>query len=74
MERGGNTTLFIQLHGCGPIYIQNLTMGLHYLTFMGRSLENGKKLLLVQVMNSADWIINNVVNWISIFNEVANYD
>ena len=44
-------------------------MALHYLTFMGRKLENRKKLTPVQIMNSAGM---NIVNNIGIFNRSAS--
>ena len=43
-------------------------MGLHYLTFMGRNLENKKKSALVQIVNSVDM---NVVNNVSISRDSA---
>ena len=44
-------------------------MGLHYLTFMGRNLENKKKLMLVQITNSASMNSKNIVNRVGIFND-----
>jgi hypothetical protein len=37
-------------------------MDLHYLTFIGRNLENNKKPTLVQIMNSANMNSKNVVH------------
>ena len=45
-------------------------MGLHYLTFMGRNLENKKKLMPVRIMNSAALNSENIVISASIFNVV----
>ena len=45
-------------------------MGLHYLTFMGRNLENSKKLMLVRTMNSASLNSQNIMNSVGIFNVV----
>ena len=39
-------------------------MGLHYFIFMGRNLENRKKLILVQIMNS-----KNIMNSVGIFSD-----
>lgn len=44
-------------------------MGLHYLTFLLRNLENRKKLTLVQIMNNAGFNNKNIVNNDSIFND-----
>ena len=45
-------------------------IGLHYLTFMGRNLENSKKLMLVRTMNSASLNSQNIMNSVGIFNVV----
>jgi hypothetical protein len=37
-------------------------MGLHYLTFMERNLENKKELTLIWIMNCVNMIIRNIVN------------
>ena len=39
------------------------------LTFMGRNLENKKKLMQVQIMNSARLNSKNIVNIVGIFND-----
>ena len=44
-------------------------MGLHYLTFTRRNLENKKKLAPVRIMNSASLISKNIVNSVGIFNK-----
>jgi hypothetical protein len=44
----------IHLHGCVPFIYLAYDMGVHYITFMGRNLENGKKLTPVWNMNSAN--------------------
>ena len=46
-------------------------MGLHYLTFMGRNLENRKELTPVQIMNSTSFNSKNIVHGVSIFNDSA---
>lgn len=46
-------------------------MGLHYLTVMGRNLENKTKMALVQIMNIANMNGKNILNNINIFNESA---
>ena len=46
-------------------------MGLHYLIFMGRNLENGKKLTLVRIMNSV--ALNNK-NVVGIFEDSLAFD
>ena len=48
---------------CFILYLA-VDMGLHYLTFMGRNLENRKKLMPVQLMNCM-----NIVNIINIFSD-----
>ena len=42
-------------------------MDLHYLTYMGRNLENRKKLTPVWIMNSANMNNNNIMNSVGIF-------
>ena len=44
-------------------------MGLHYLTFMGRNLENRKKLTHVRIMNRVGMNNKNVVNSVFLFND-----
>ena len=44
-------------------------MGLHYLTFTGRNLENKKKLTLVWIINSAGLDSENIVCSVGIFND-----
>ena len=39
------------------------------LTFMGRNLENKKKLMQVRIMNSARLNSKNIVNIVGIFND-----
>ena len=51
------------------IYLFSIDMGLHYLTFTRRNLENKKKLAPVQIMNNASLISKNIVNSVSIFNK-----
>ena len=43
-------------------------MGLHYVTFMGRHLENMKKLTSIRIMNSASMNSKNIMNSVGIFN------
>ena len=40
-------------------------MDFHYLTFMGRNLENTKRLMLIRIMNNA---CTNIVNSVGNFN------
>ena len=47
-------------------------MGLLYPTFMGRNLENKKKLMLVRIMNSTSLNNKIIVNNIGIFNDDAS--
>ena len=42
-------------------------MGLHYLTFMGRKIENRKKLTFVRMMNSVNLISKNNKNSVGVF-------
>ena len=44
-------------------------MGLHYLAFMGRDLENRKKLMPIWMMNSAGLCSKNIMNSVGIFND-----
>ena len=44
-------------------------MGLHYLAFMGRDLENRKKLMPIWMMNSAGLCSKNIMNSAGIFND-----
>ena len=44
-------------------------MSFHYLTFMGRKLENKKKLTSVRIMNSVSLNSKNIVNNVGIFND-----
>ena len=46
-------------------------MGIHYLTFMGRNLENKKKFMLVQIMNNAVMNNMNIVSSGGIFGDNA---
>jgi hypothetical protein len=46
-------------------------MGLHYLTFMLRNLENKKRLTLVQLMNSVSLDSKSIVNSVGIFNDIV---
>ena len=39
-SKGRGAHNIIQLHGCVPLYIVGYIMGLHYLIFMERNLEN----------------------------------
>jgi hypothetical protein len=48
------------------------SMGLQYLTFIGRNLENRKKLTPVGIMNSIGLYSKNIVNTLGIFNDSAN--
>ena len=43
-------------------------MDVHYLTFMGRNLENKKKMMPIQRMNSVGINNKNIVNSVNIFN------
>ena len=54
---------------CFILYLA-LEMGLHYLTFMERNLENKKN--LIQVMNNASMNNKNIMNSLGIFNDVNN--
>ena len=45
-------------------------MGLHYLTFVGRNLENRKNLIMVQIMNSASFNSKNILNSVGMFNDI----
>ena len=42
-------------------------MGIHYVNFMRRNLENKKKMLLVRVTNNAGLNSMNIVNRVGIF-------
>ena len=42
-------------------------MGLHYLTFMERNLERGKKLMPVRIMNSVGLNTKKIVNTVGNF-------
>ena len=44
-------------------------MDLHYLTLMGRNLENNKKLTPVQIMNCVVMNSKNVVNIADVFSD-----
>jgi len=44
-------------------------MGLHYLTFMGRNLENRKKLMFIQIMENAFMNLMNIVNSVGSFSD-----
>ena len=44
-------------------------MGLHYLSFMGRNLDNRKKLRLVRIMNNAGMNSKIIVNNVGIFSD-----
>ena len=46
-------------------------MCLHYVTFMGRNIENRKKLTRYEIMNHASLISKNIVNSVGIFNDGA---
>ena len=46
-------------------------MGLHYLTFMGRNLENKKKLMHLQIVNSANMNSKYIMNIVNIYNDSA---
>ena len=47
-------------------------MGLHYLTFVERDLENRKQLPLVQIINSVCINSMNIVNSVGNFNDIAS--
>ena len=53
---------------CAILYIA-FGMDLHYLTIMGRNVENMKKLTLVRRMNSVDMNSKNIMNSVSISND-----
>ena len=42
-------------------------MGIHYLTIMGRDVENKKNLMQVRIMNRANMNSKNIVNNVGIF-------
>ena len=46
-------------------------MDLHYLTLIGRCLENKKKPTPVQTMNSGGLKSENIVNNVGVFNDIA---
>lgn len=46
-------------------------MALHYLTFMGKSLENKKKLMPKWIMNNVGLNAINIVDNVSIFSDSA---
>ena len=48
------------------------SMGLQYLTFIRRNLENRKKLTPIGIMNSSGLYSKNIVNTLGIFNDSAN--
>lgn len=45
--------------------IFSIGMGLHYLTFIGRNVENRKKVMLVQINSTAIMNSKNIVNNVS---------
>ena len=45
-------------------------MGLHYVIFKGRNLENMKKLMPVRKINNAGVNSKNIVNSLGIFNDI----
>ena len=49
-------------------------MGLHYLTFIGRNLENRKKSTPMQIMNKASINSKNIVNIVGIFKYIIVID
>ena len=49
-------------------------MGFHYLTFMGRNLENREKLRHVHTMNRADLCSKNIVNSVGVFSDSVSID
>ena len=49
------------------VHTSNLNTGLHYLTFMGRNLENRKKLTPIQIIYSVDMNSKNIMNNVVIF-------
>ena len=53
---------------CSILYLTS-DMGLHYLIFMGRNLENRKKLTPTRIMNSANMHSTNIVNNVGVFND-----
>ena len=62
----------IQVHGCVPYLYSTYDMGLHYLTFMGRNLENRYFLMMVHITNSAGTNSKNIVNIVSAFNDIVS--
>ena len=62
---------FIALFSCMGVFhsIFSIRHMPHYLTFMGRNLENRKKLTLVRITSSVGMINKNSVNSVSIFIE-----
>ena len=44
-------------------------MGLHYLAFIRRNLEDRMKLTLIGIMNNSDMNSTNIMNHASIFND-----
>ena len=63
------TTQYYPIASLSSVFYLACDMGLHYLTFMGRKLENKKKLTPVRIMNSASINSKNIVNNVSIFND-----
>jgi len=51
----------IQLRGCVSFYIYHSGMGFYYIVFMGRNLENMKKLTLVRIMDNVSLNDKHVV-------------
>lgn len=45
---------------------------LHYLVFMKRNLQNGKKLMSIQIINDAGMDSKNIVNNAYLFNEMVS--
>ena len=60
----------IQLHGGVPILYLASDMGLHYLTFMKRNLENKRKLTPVVIMNNVGLYCEFFVNNVNLFNDI----
>ena len=63
----------ITLFSCMVVFTLYLAydMDLHYLTFMGRNLENKKRLMLMQIMNNVGMNSENIVIVVGIFNDNA---
>ena len=46
-------------------------MGIHYLTFMGKNLENGKELTLVRISDNVGMNSKDIVNSVGVSNDIV---